>query len=159
MKKMGLSAGTTADIINWVQESLCAPSSPTYGKFCAMEQEMGEDSGIIVGKSRMKTFALADISAVISGEHNWVCPYALASDLSALSDEVDAVNGKVDDLNDVVEDLSTNSQVFRTKTDLTVYEYTTWNMSEYQSVEGEAPTEYDPPIQFVRGTFDIEGIG
>lgn len=81
MKKMGLSAGSTADILDWVQESLCAPSSPTYGKFCAVSQELGEDRGIIVGRSIMKTFAIADISAVVSGEHQWVCPYALLSDL------------------------------------------------------------------------------
>lgn len=85
MKKMGLSAGSTADILDWVQESLCAPSSPTYGKFCAVSQELGEDRGIIVGRSIMKTFAIADISAVVSGEHQWVCPYALQSDLEQLS--------------------------------------------------------------------------
>lgn len=106
MKKMGLSAGSTADILDWVQESLCAPSSPTYGKFCAVSQELGEDRGIIVGRSIMKTFAIADISAVVSGEHQWVCPYALQSDLSALSVQVADITADIH--GDYIEDADGN---------------------------------------------------
>lgn len=34
LKKNNLPTGTTVDVINYVQESLCGPASPTYGKFC-----------------------------------------------------------------------------------------------------------------------------
>ena len=106
MKKMGLSAGSTADIIDWVQESLCGPSSPSYGKFCAQQQQLGEDSGLIVGKSIVKTFAIADVSAIVSGEHMWHCPYALASDLEDLSGLVYDMDVKVDWLDYAVQELS-----------------------------------------------------
>lgn len=106
MKKMGLSAGSTADIIDWVQESLCGPSSPSYGKFCAQQQQLGEDSGLIVGKSIVKTFAIADVSAIVSGEHMWHCPYALASDLEDLSGLVYDMDVKVDWLDAAVKELS-----------------------------------------------------
>ena len=141
MKKMGLSAGSTADILDWVQESLCAPSSPTYGKFCAVSQELGEDRGIIVGRSIMKTFAIADISAVVSGEHQWVCPYALLSDLEQLSGQIEA-------------DLS----VKRDKIDLSVYDYGAWSVSEY-GWNGYDPMTYDPPIQMEYREIVIDTIG
>lgn len=141
MKKMGLSAGSTADILDWVQESLCGPSSPTYGKFCAMSQELGEDRGIIVGRSIMKTFAIADVSAVVSGEHQWVCPYALLSDLEQLSGEIEA-------------DLS----VKRDKIDLSVYDYSAWSLSEY-GWNGDVPNIIDPPIQLEYREVNIDTIG
>lgn len=106
MKKMGLSAGSTADIIDWVQESLCGPSSPSYGKFCAQQQQLGEDGGLIVGKSIVKTFAIADVSAIVSGEHMWHCPYALASDLEDLSGLVYDMDVKVEWLDAAVKELS-----------------------------------------------------
>ena len=77
MKKMGLSTGTTADLLDWVQESMCGPASPTYGKFSSVSQEMGESNGLIVGKSIMRTFAIADLSGIVSGESGWHIPYAL----------------------------------------------------------------------------------
>lgn len=123
MKKMGLSAGSTADILDWVQESLCAPSSPTYGKFCAVSQELGEDRGIIVGRSIMKTFAIADISAVVSGEHQWVCPYALWSDLSALQEQVYDLS--VDVHGDYIEDLSANV-IYANRTAQYIEEVANW---------------------------------
>ena len=128
MKKMGLSAGSTADILDWVQESMCGPSSPTYGKFCAMSQELGEDRGIIVGRSIMKTFAIADVSAVVSGENQWICPYALLSDLSALSGQVQ----------DIVVELDNK----RDKTDFAVYNYAPWTMYSYNE------EEVTPPLNF-----------
>lgn len=95
MKKMGLSTGTTADLVDWVSESMCGPTSPTYGKFCAVRQQLGEDRGILVGKSIMKTYAVADVSGIVSGDYGWHIPYALWSDLSALS-------GQVMELSDIV---------------------------------------------------------
>lgn len=95
MKKMGLSTGTTADLVDWVSESMCGPTSPTYGKFCAVRQQLGEDRGILVGKSIMKTYAIADVSGIVSGDYGWHIPYALWSDLSALS-------GQVMELSDIV---------------------------------------------------------
>ena len=92
MKKLGLSSGTTADLIDWVSESICGPTSPTYGKFCAVSQEMGEDSGIVVGKSIMKTYAIADVSGIVSGNNGWHVPYALWSDLSTLSVQVQDIS-------------------------------------------------------------------
>lgn len=134
MKKMGLSAGSTADILDWVQESMCGPSSPTYGKFCAMSQELGEDRGIIVGRSIMKTFAIADVSAVVSGEHQWICPYALWSDLSALSGQVQDIVVEIDNKRD--------------KMDLSVYDYGAWSLYEYRTdSETGDPIVFDPPIQ------------
>ena len=144
MKKMGLSAGSTADILDWVQESLCAPSSPTYGKFCAMSQELGEDRGIIVGRSIMKTFAIADISAVVSGEHHWVCPYALQSDLSALSGQVQDIVVEIDNKRD--------------KVDLSVYDYGAWSLSEY-GLDGSVPLPFNPPIQMEYREIVIDTIG
>ena len=41
----------------------------------------------------MRTLVLADTSAVISTENQWVCPYALRSELSALYDEVADISG------------------------------------------------------------------
>ena len=144
MKKMGLSAGSTADILDWVQESMCGPSSPTYGKFCAMSQELGEDRGIIVGRSIMKTFAIADVSAVVSGEHQWICPYALWSDLSALSGQVQ----------DIVVELDNK----RDKMDLSVYDYGAWSLSEY-GWNGYEPRTFDPPVQMERRQIVIDTIG
>lgn len=97
MKKDGLSAGTTTDVMNWVQESLCGPSSPTYGRFSSMTQEQGVQRGLVVGKTRFRTMAIANVSAVISGETGqWKIPYALKSELSSLSnwvkEEIDSLD-------------------------------------------------------------------
>ena len=148
MKKMGLSAGSTADILDWVQESLCAPSSPTYGKFCAMSQELGEDRGIIVGRSIMKTFAIADISAVISGEHHWVCPYALQSDLTALQEQVYDLS--VDVHGDYIEDENGN-KILADRT-FTWKEKSSWFVSE---LNGGIYT-FDPPLECAWGTYTID---
>lgn len=128
MKKMGLSAGTTADILDWIQESLCAPSSPTYGKFCSVSQSLGEDRGFIVGKSIVKTFAIADISAVVSSDSHWVIPYALQTDVDALSEKVDSLSVDID--------------FKRDKTDLSVYTYAPWTMYSYNE------EEVTPPLNF-----------
>lgn len=148
MKKMGLSAGTTADILDWVQESLCGPSSPTYGKFCAMSQELGEDRGIIVGRSIMKTFAIADVSAVISGENHWVCPYALQSDLSALSVQVADITADIH--GDYIEDDEGN----RIDADRTF----TWKAksSWFVSELNDGYYTYDPPLECAWGTYTID---
>ena len=88
MRRDNLSSGTTSDLINWVQESLCGPASPTYGKFCPVSQSLKEEGGFLVGKSQLRTFAIANVSAIVSGESGWHIPYALQSDLSALSCQV-----------------------------------------------------------------------
>lgn len=88
MKKDGLEHGTASDMIGYVQESLCGPSSRTYGMFCPISNEVGEDSGFLVGKSLLKTYAIGEISGIVSGETHWEIPFALQSDLSALSVQV-----------------------------------------------------------------------
>lgn len=93
LKKMGLSTGTVSDIIDWVQESLCGPSSPTFAKFHPVSQEIGESNGLVVGRSIMRSIVIADVSAVISGGNQWKCPYALRSELSALYEEVADISG------------------------------------------------------------------
>lgn len=107
LKKNDLSAGTTVDVINFVQESLCGPASPTYGKFCPVAQEVGEDNGVVVGKAVVKTFAIADVSACVSGESNWHIRYATEADVSALWDAVDELSSYTSDKRDYL-DLSLN---------------------------------------------------
>ena len=94
---MGLSTGTVSDILDWVQESLGGPSSPTFAKFNPVSQEIGQNNGLVVGRSIMRTLVLADTSAVISTENQWVCPYALRSELSALYEEVSDLSGQIED--------------------------------------------------------------
>lgn len=100
LKKMGLSTGTVSDILDWIQESLGGPSSPTFAKFNPVSQEIGQNNGLVVGRSIMRTLVLADTSAVISTENQWVCPYALQQDLSALAAQVEGIeydiSGKAD---------------------------------------------------------------
>lgn len=93
LKKMGLSTGTVSDILDWIQESLGGPSSPTFAKFNPVSQEIGQNNGLVVGRSIMRTLVLADTSAVISTENQWVCPYALRSELSALYEEIADISG------------------------------------------------------------------
>ena len=100
LKKMGLSTGTVSDIIDWVQESMCGPSSPTFARFSPVTQEIGESNGLVVGRAIMRSIVLADVSAVISGGSQWKCPYALQQDLSALAAQVEGIeydiSGKAD---------------------------------------------------------------
>ncbi len=100
LKKEGIQSGTTVDIVNYVQESMCGPSSPTYGKFCPVSQEIGEDNGVIVGKSIMRTFAIADVSACISGESNWHIRYATEADISALWNAVEEISDEISGMTD-----------------------------------------------------------
>ena len=95
LKKMGLSTGTVSDILDWVQESLGGPSSPTFAKFNPVSQEIGQNNGLVVGRSIMRTLVLADTSAVISTENQWVCPYALRAELSALYDEIGELSSEL----------------------------------------------------------------
>lgn len=87
MKKNDLSAGTVVDCCNFVNESLAGPYSPTYGQFCSKSVEVGEDSGIVVGKCLFDTFCLGEISGAISGESHYVIKWATKDELSALSAE------------------------------------------------------------------------
>lgn len=98
LKKMGISTGTVSDIIDWVQESMCGPSSPTFARFSPVTQEIGEDKGLVVGRSIMRSIVIADVSAVISGGNQWKCPYALQQDLSALSTQVQEIEGGLSSL-------------------------------------------------------------
>lgn len=77
MKKDGIEHGTASDMIGYVQESLCGPSSRTYGMFCPISNEVGEDSGFLVGKSLLKTYAIGEISGIVSGDTHWEIPFAL----------------------------------------------------------------------------------
>ena len=95
LKQNNLSAGTTVDVLNYIQESLCGPASPTYGKFCPVTQEVGEDNGVLVGKAVLKTFAISDVSACVSGESNWHIRYATEADISALWDAVYDVSAEL----------------------------------------------------------------
>ena len=95
LKQNNLSAGTTVDVLNYIQESLCGPASPTYGKFCPVTQEVGEDNGVLVGKAVLKTFAISDVSACVSGESNWHIRYATEADISALWDAVYEVSAEL----------------------------------------------------------------
>lgn len=95
LKKMGLSTGTVSDILDWIQESLGGPSSPTFAKFNPVSQEIGQNNGLVVGRSIMRTLVLADTSAVISTENQWVCPYALRQELSALYDEIGELSSEL----------------------------------------------------------------
>ena len=87
MKKNDISAGTVVDCCNFVNESLAGPYSPTYGQFCSKSVEVGEDSGIVVGKCLFDTYALGEISGAISGESHYVIKWATKDELSALSAE------------------------------------------------------------------------
>lgn len=87
MKKNDISAGTVVDCCNFVNESLAGPYSPTYGQFCSKSVEVGEDSGIVVGKCMFDTYALGEISGAISGESHYVIKWATKDELSALSAE------------------------------------------------------------------------
>ena len=87
MKKNDISAGTVVDCCNFVNESLAGPYSPTYGQFCSKSVEVGEDSGIVVGKCLFDTYALGEISGAISGESHYVIKWATKEELSALSAE------------------------------------------------------------------------
>lgn len=98
LKKMGLSTGTVSDILDWVQESLGGPSSPTFAKFNPVSQEIGQNNGLVVGRSIMRTLVLADTSAVISTENQWVCPYALRSEISGLYDELSSLSAQVQNI-------------------------------------------------------------
>lgn len=98
LKKMGLSTGTVSDIIDWVQESMCGPSSPTFARFSPVTQEIGEEKGLVVGRSIMRSIVIADVSAVISGGNQWKCPYALEKDLSALAAQVQEIEGGLSSL-------------------------------------------------------------
>lgn len=100
MKKLGIQHGTVSDIIGYVQESLCAPISPTYGMFCPVSNEVGEDSGFMVGKAVMKTYAVGEISGIVSGETHWEVPFALQSDLSALSAQVQEISAEISGMTD-----------------------------------------------------------
>ena len=95
LKQNNLSAGTTVDVLNYIQESLCGPASPTYGKFCPVTQEVGEDNGVVVGKAVVKTFAIADVSACVSGESNWHIRYATEADISALWTAIDELSAEL----------------------------------------------------------------
>ena len=95
LKKLGLSTGTVSDILDWVQESICGPSSPTFSKFSPVSQEIGQSNGLVVGRSIMRTLVLADTSAVISTENQWVCPYALRAELSTLYDEIGELSSEL----------------------------------------------------------------
>ena len=95
LKQNSLSAGTTVDVLNYIQESLCGPASPTYGKFCPVTQEIGEDNGVVVGKAVVKTFAIADVSACVSGESNWHIRYATEADISALWSAVEELSAEI----------------------------------------------------------------
>ena len=70
-----------------MNESLAGPYSPTYGQFCSKSVEVGEDSGIVVGKCLFDTYALGEISGAISGESHYVIKWATKDELSALSAE------------------------------------------------------------------------
>ena len=87
MKKNNISTGTLVDCCNFVNESLAGPYSPTYGQFCSKSVEIGEDSGIVVGKCLFDTYALGEISGAISGESHYVIKWATKEELSALSAE------------------------------------------------------------------------
>lgn len=87
MKKNNLSTGTLVDCCNFVNESLAGPYSPTYGQFCSKSVEIGEDSGIVVGKCLFDTYALGEISGAISGESHYEIKWATKEELSALSAE------------------------------------------------------------------------
>ena len=87
MQKNDISAGTVVDCCNFVNESLAGPYSPTYGQFCSKSVEVGEDSGIVVGKCLFDTYALGEISGAISGESHYVIKWATKDELSALSAE------------------------------------------------------------------------
>lgn len=87
MKKNDISAGTVVDCCNFVNESLAGPYSPTYGQFCSKSVEVGEDSGIVVGKCLFDTYALGEISGAISGESHYEIRWATKDELSALSAE------------------------------------------------------------------------
>lgn len=100
MKKMGIQRGTVSDVIGYVQESLCSPTSPTYGMFCPVSNEVGEDSGFMVGKAVMKTYAIGEISGIVSGETHWEVPFALQSDLSALSAQVQEISSEISGMAD-----------------------------------------------------------
>lgn len=109
LKQNNLSAGTTVDVLNYIQESLCGPASPTYGKFCPVTQEIGEDNGVVVGKAVIKTFAIADVSACVSGESNWHIRYATEADISALWSAVDELSAELSGSEEVwnaIEELS-----------------------------------------------------
>lgn len=109
LKQNNLSAGTTVDVLNYIQESLCGPASPTYGKFCPVTQEIGEDNGVVVGKAVIKTFAIADVSACVSGESNWHIRYATEADISALWSAVDEISAELsgsEEMWNAIEELS-----------------------------------------------------
>ena len=100
MKRLGIQRGTVSDVIGYVQESLCAPTSSTYGMFCPVSNEVGEDSGFMVGKAVMKTYAVGEISGIVSGETHWEVPFALQSDLSALSAQVQEISSEISGMTD-----------------------------------------------------------
>ena len=60
-----------------------------------MTQEVGEDNGVVVGKAVVKTFAIADVSACVSGESNWHIRYATEADISALWSAVDELSAEL----------------------------------------------------------------
>lgn len=123
LKQNNLSAGTTVDVLNYIQESLCGPASPTYGKFCPVTQEIGEDNGVVVGKAVVKTFAIADVSACVSGESNWHIRYATEADISALWSAVEELSAEIsggswrDAIDQLSADVSSISRNVSTLTD------------------------------------------
>ena len=113
MKQNDLSTGTVVDCCNFVNESLAGPYSPTYGQFCSKSVEVGEDSGIVVGKCLFDTYALGEISGAISGESHYVIKWATKDELSALSaetwaaiDEISAELSGSEEMWNAIEELS-----------------------------------------------------
>lgn len=50
---------------------------------------------MVVGKAVVKTFAIADVSACVSGESNWHIRYATEADISALWTAIEELSAEL----------------------------------------------------------------